>query len=125
MYNGKCIKCGFPRFRKDALSVDCLNCFNNASNNKILDKEELNNILFGKQEHEIQSLKREFHHLSNECNFYKKQLSNLVICEFKTQFNEAEEYAVNLFNKLCAKDAILSLMNDINRDVNEYLNNQQ
>jgi hypothetical protein len=74
MYYGKCIKCGFPRFRKDALSVDCLNCFNNASNNKILDKEELNNILFGKQEYEIQSLKKEFQHLSNECNFYKKTI---------------------------------------------------
>ena len=58
------------------MSIECLNCFNNASNNKILDKEQLNNLLLGEHENEIQSLKKEFQHPSNKCNFYKKQLRN-------------------------------------------------
>ena len=47
MVNGKCPKCNCPIFKKDASSIECLNCFNNASNNKILDKEQLNNLYNG------------------------------------------------------------------------------
>jgi hypothetical protein len=123
MYNGKCPRCNYPRFQNDSVSIQCLNCFNNITY-KVLDKEQLINILLGKQENEIQSLKKEFQHLSNDCKFYKNQLNDFIKTDFKEKCNLAEDYAINLSNKQGAKDAILSLMHDINRDVNEYLNNQ-
>ena len=85
------------------MSVECLNYFNNLTH-KILDKEQLINILLGKQENEIQSFKKKFQHLTNDCKFYKNQLNNLIKCDFQEKCNLAEEYAINLSNKQGTKD---------------------